>query len=39
MKQFGGTVVSVGEVEKSDNEDESYKQNNANLDTVLDFVP
>ena len=32
-------LFSASDVEESDNEGEGYKQKNANLDAVLDFVP
>ena len=32
-------LFSVSDVEESDNEEETDKQKNANLDTILDFVP
>ena len=34
-----GLLFSASEVEESDNEEETDKQKNANLDTILDFVP
>ena len=34
-----GLLFSASDVEESDNEEESYKEKNANLDAVLDFVP
>ena len=34
-----GLLFSASDVEESDNEEETDKQKNANLDTILDFVP
>ena len=34
-----GLLFSASDVEELDNEEETDKQKNANLDTILDFVP
>ena len=34
-----GLLFSASDIEESDSEEETDKQKNANLDTILDFVP